>query len=186
MSSVPQGSTTGSQRMELRIREARQTDAEALTGIWNEIIEAGAYSALDTRLTVEYEREYIVSFSPRGVFLVAERPEDHRVLGFQCIEPFATYTHAFDHVGVVGTCIELALRRQGIGKRLSGASFEEAREKGYEKLFTYVRADNDGALGFYKKLGFRVVGAARKHVKIKGRYVDSMFLEMFLSPLQER
>ena len=166
--------------MELRIRQAREADAEAVIGIWNPIIGAGVYSALDTPLTLESERAYIMNFPSRGVFLVAERLENRRVVGFQAIEPFATYTHAFDHVGVVGTCVDLGLRRCGIGTHLARASFEEARRKGYEKLFTYIRADNDGGLRFYEKRGFRVVGIARKHAKVKGQYVDSVFVEIFI------
>ena len=77
--------------------------------------------------------------------------------------------------------MDLSLRRQGIGKQLSQVGFAEAREMGYEKVFTYVRADNHGALNFYRGLGFRVVGTAKRHGKFSGRYVDSVFLERFLS-----
>jgi L-amino acid N-acyltransferase YncA len=67
---------------------------------------------------------------------VAESQQEGRVVGFQNIEPFARYTHAFDHVGVVETYVELSCRRRGIGRRLFKVTFEVARDKGYKKLFT--------------------------------------------------
>ena len=59
-------------------------------------------------------------------------------------------------------------------------TFDAARGKGYEKLFTYVRADNVGALAFYLGLGFRIVGTAQRQAKIGQRYVDEVIIERFL------
>lgn len=155
-------------------------DAEAIVGILNPIIEAGRYTVLDTLLTVEAERRYIANFPQRGLFFVAERLQDGQVLGLQSIEPFATYSHAFDHVAVIGTYVGLPYRQQGIGTRLSRATFEAARQKGFEKICSYVRADNLGSLAFYLKLGFRIIGTAQKQVKIGQRYIDEIFIERLL------
>ena len=167
-------------RRDVETRQGQQADAEAIADIWNQIIRTKRYSALDTPLTVEAERQYLASFPERGVFLVAADAEDQGVIGFQTLEPFAAYTHAFDHVAIVGTCVKLSLRRHGIGTQLAEVSFEEARKKGFEKLFTYIRADNEAALQFYRKLGFLTVGTAKKHAKFGAKYVDSVFLEKFL------
>lgn len=166
--------------MDVRIREVRPDDAQGIIRILNPIILSGDYSVMDAPFTLEAERDYIANFPERGVFLVAECPRERRIVGFQSIEPFATYTHAFDHVAVIGTYVDLALRGQGIGTRLSEATFAAARLKGYEKIFTYVRADNPGSLAFYRGLGFRIIGTAQRQAKIGGRYVDEVLLEKFL------
>jgi len=166
--------------MDVLVREARPDDAEAIVGILNPIIQAGVYTVLDTPLTVEAEREYILKFPRRGIFHVAARQQDHIILGFQSLEPFAAYSRAFDHVGVVATYIDLAYRRQGIGKSLFQATFEAARCKGYEKLFTYVRADNLAALVCYLKQDFRIVGTLQRQAKLNGKYVDEIIIERFL------
>ena len=166
--------------MELSIRPVRPEDAEAIVGILNPIIQAGCYTVLDTPLTVEAERAYIVAFPPRGVFYVAEEARTHRLVGLQSAEPYATYTHAFDHVAVMGTYVDLALRRQGIGRRLSEVTFAAAREKGFEKILTYVRADNGAALSFYLQLGFRIIGTAERQARCGGAYVDEVLIEKFL------
>lgn len=166
--------------MNLLIRKAQPEDAEAIIDILNPIIESSAYTVLDTPLSVEFEREYITGFPERGVFCVAERRQDHAILGLQSIEPFATYTHAFDHVGVIGTFVDLSHRREGVGTHLSKTTFEAARREGYEKLFTYVRADNLASLAFHRKLGFCIVGMAQRQARIGERYVDEVIIEKFL------
>ena len=172
--------------MDLLVREVRPGDARAIVAIFNPIIEAGIYTAFDTPFTTEAEREYILNFPKRGVFLVAERHQDKKLVGFQSMEPFATYTRAFDHVGVMGTFVDLSYRRQGIGRRLFEASFAAARRKGYEKIFTFIRGDNPEALAVYLRRGFRIVGMAQRHVKINGKYVDEIIVERFLQEADER
>jgi hypothetical protein len=49
------------------------------------------------------------------------------IVAFPSMEPFATYTRAFDHVGALGAGVELSRRRMGIGSAPFEATFEEAR-----------------------------------------------------------
>jgi len=164
----------------LTVRDVRPDDAAAIVAILNPIIAAGAYSAFDTPFTVEAERSYIENLPPRAIFHVAVLGEEQRIVGFQSMEPFASYTHTFDHVGVPGTFVDLAYRRRGIAARLFAATFEAARRKGYQKLFTYVRADNPVALATYLSQGFGIVGRARRQVRIRGQYVDEIVIERML------
>ncbi|MBM3136082.1 MAG: GNAT family N-acetyltransferase [Chloroflexi bacterium] len=167
--------------MELLIREVRLEDAAAIVRILNPIIEAGVYTVMDTPLTVEFERQYIAHFPRRGVFHVAEFQPEPWIVGCQSLEPLASYTHAFDHVGVMGTYVDLAERRRGIGTRLFAATVAAARRHGYEKIFTYVRADNLASLAFHLKLGFRLVGTAQRQARLHGQYLDEILIEKFLA-----
>jgi L-amino acid N-acyltransferase YncA len=161
----------------IEIRDVRIEDAEAILAILNPIIAARAYTALDTLLTVEQEREFIRTFPPRGIFLVALDTTSNRIVGFQDVSPFGDYTHAFDHVGVIGTFVDLHRRRQGVARSLFEATFAQARRRGYEKFFTYVRADNQAALQAYLSQGFRIVGTAERHANIDGVYIDEIVIE---------
>ena len=166
----------------IAIRPATPDDAEAIARILNTIIAARVYTALDTPFSVAQERAFIERFPSRGVFHVAvDTSDDGRVVGFQNVEPFATYTHAFDHVGVIGTYVDLDRRRQGIASRLFDRTFSVARGKGYEKLFAFVRADNPAALATYLRQGFVVIGTARQHARIDGRYIDEVMIERALA-----
>jgi L-amino acid N-acyltransferase YncA len=164
----------------VHIRDAVVDDAEGIASVLNAIIATRVYTALDTPVTVEQEREFIRQFPARGIFHVAVDGSG-RVVGFQDVEPFATFTHAFDHVGGIGTYVDLDLHRQGIAAQLFAATFDAARRKGYEKLFGYVRADNEAGLKAYRKQGFRVVGTAERHARIDGRYIDEILIERFLT-----
>jgi L-amino acid N-acyltransferase YncA len=152
-------------------------DAEGILAILNPIIAARCYTAMDTEITVEAEREFIRTFPARGIFLAAIDTASNRTVGFQNVSPFGTFTHAFDHVGVIGTYVDLELRRQGIATQLFAATFEAARRKGYEKFFTYVRSDNEAGLQTYLRQGFRIVGTAARQAKIDGRYIDEVIIE---------
>lgn len=166
--------------MEILVREAKPADAAGIVAVFNPIIEARSFTLFDTPFSVEAERSYIEGLTPRDIFHVAVRASDDSVVGFQSMSPFATYTQAFDHVGVIGTYVDLGSRRQGIARSLFPATFEAARQKGYEKIFTYILADNPAALATYHKHGFRTVGEAQRHAKLHGRYVDVVIVERFL------
>jgi L-amino acid N-acyltransferase YncA len=161
----------------IEIRDVRIEDAEQVLAILNPIIAARCYTAMDTPFTIEAEREFIRTFPPNGTFLVAVDTTVNRIVGFQNVSPFGSFTHAFDHVGVIGTYVDLALRRQGIASRLFAATFDAARRKGYEKFFSYVRADNEAGLQTYLRQGFRIVGKAERQAKIDGKYVDEVIIE---------
>jgi L-amino acid N-acyltransferase YncA len=166
--------------VEITIREARPDDAAAIVAIFNPIIAAGRYTVFDQPFTVEAERDYILNFPARGVFHVAVHVPTQRLVGFQSLELFATFTHAFDHVGVIGTYVDLSCHRQGIATRLFAATFVAAKLKGYEKLFTYVRGDNPAALATYLRQGFQIVGTARRQARLSDRYIDEIIIEKFL------
>ncbi len=158
----------------------RADDAEGIVAVLNPIIEAGCYTILDTRVTVDAERRFISGCSPAGIFLVAVDPADGTIVGFQNAQPIAAYTHALDHVADIGTYVDLRRRREGIATSLFTATFARARKKGYEKLFTFVRSDNPAALQTYVRNGFEIVGTARRHAKVGGKYIDEIVIEKFL------
>ncbi|NOJ11203.1 GNAT family N-acetyltransferase [Vibrio splendidus] len=166
--------------MSLTIREVAVEDAQGIIDVLNPIIIEARYTILDQTFTVDEEKAFIESFPERGVFSVAVNEMTSQLLGFQNVEPFATYTKAFDHVGIIGTYVDANSRGQGVAKQLFDYTFKAAKAKGYEKLFAYVRADNERALAVYLKQGFEIVGTAKKHGKIGDQYFDEILIEKFL------
>ncbi|WP_061039063.1 GNAT family N-acetyltransferase [Vibrio coralliirubri] len=166
--------------MSLTIREVAVEDAQGIIDVLNPIIIEARYTTLDQTFTVDEEKAFIESFPERGVFSVAVNETTSQLLGFQNVEPFATYTKAFDHVGIIGTYVDANSRGQGVAKQLFYYTFKSAKAKGYEKLFAYVRADNERALAVYLKQGFDIVGTAKKHGKIGDQYFDEILIEKFL------
>ncbi|MBT9242437.1 N-acetyltransferase family protein [Vibrio splendidus] len=166
--------------MSLTIREVAVEDAQGIINVMNPIIIEARYTILDQTFTVDEEKAFIASFPERGVFSVAVNETTSQLLGFQNVEPFATYTKAFDHVGIIGTYVDANSRGQGVAKQLFDSTFKATKSKGYEKLFAYVRADNERALAVYIKQGSEIVGTAKKHGKIGDQYFDEILIEKFL------
>lgn len=166
--------------MSLVVRQVTVEDAQGITEVLNPIIEESLYTILDTTFSVEEEKGFIANFPKQGVFTVAVDAAQNKVVAFQNIEPFASYTKAFDHVGIIGTFVDGESRGKGVSKQLFQSTFEVAKQKGYEKLFAYVRADNERALAAYMRQGFEVVGTAKKHAKVGGVYIDEVLIEKFL------
>lgn len=162
------------------IRNVQIEDAKAITEILNPIIEAGIHTVLDKQFTVKEEQDFIANFTERGIFHVAIDSTEKTLAGFQTVEPFASYTKAFDHVGLIGTFVGHFARRQGVASNLFPATFEAMQDKGYEKVFAYVRGDNPTALATYQKHGFEIIGTAKKHAQINGQYIDEILIEKFL------
>jgi len=164
----------------LSIRPVSTNDAEGIVRVLNPIIEAGIYTALDTPFSVTEERDFIDRFPARGLFHVAVLDKTDRVVGFQNVEPFADFTHAFVHVGVIGTYVDLDRRRQHIASQLFAATLATAPEQGYGKLFAFVRADNRPALFTYLRHGFRIIGNAERQARVSNRYIDEILIEKLL------
>lgn len=164
--------------MNITVREVQPHDARGIIDILNPIIETKKYSVMVETFTLEEEINFIKNFPERGIFHVATNED--KVVGFQVIEPISSLTAAFDHVGIIGTYIDLTLRGQGIAKKLFEATFTLAKNKGFEKLTAYVRSDNPVALKTYQSNGFDIIGIAKRQAKIDGAYVDEIFIEKFL------
>jgi L-amino acid N-acyltransferase YncA len=165
--------------MVITVRAMKIDDAPGIVNILNPIIEHGGMTVLDTTFSIEQEAEFLRNFPERGIFHVAFG-EDGSLIGFQSSEPFATYTHAFDHVGTIGTYVDLSFRGKGVGSALCSHTFEKALEKGFRKFFTYVLADNEQALRFYQRKGFSVVGRAKSQARLGGQFVDEIIIEKLL------
>jgi L-amino acid N-acyltransferase YncA len=167
--------------MEVTIRPATVNDAAGVLDVLNPIIETGSYTAFDTPFTLEEERAFISTLPERGIFHVAEHTADPRIVGLQTLTPFADYTRAFDHVGVMGTFVVLGYHRQGIAAQLFDATYLAARGLGYEKIFAFVRADNRAGLAAYAGQGFRIIGTAERQARINGRYIDEIIIEKWIA-----
>lgn len=162
------------------IRKAGPDDAAGVAGVLNGVILEGSPTLLDTPFSVKDERAYLEGLPARGFIHVAETPEDG-IVGFQAVIPWSGFaTTAHDHVATMGTFVDAAHRRQGVGAALARASFAAALDLGYAKIFTDLRADNAASLAYHLSLGFTVAGAARAQARADGRDVDVLFVELFL------
>ena len=166
--------------MEFSIRLVREEDAESIVELLNPIIQVGMYTIMDEILSVEDQINFIRGFPKRGVYHVAVCNESQKVLGLQDVQPISTGVNAFKHVGEISTFVLLASHRKGIGRSLSHATFQAAKEQGFIKVRASIRADNPQAVSFYQSQGFKIIGTAQKHTFVGGKYIDEILAEKFI------
>ena len=166
--------------MNYSIRAVTEEDAGSIIDLLNPIIEAGTYTVMEGPLSLQDQLDYIRNFPPRGVFNVAACNSSGTILGIQSIEPISAGTTAFRHVAEISTFVSLTHHGKGIGEALSKATFQAARAQGFTKICATVRSDNPGAISFYRSLGFEIIGTARKHAYIGGKYIDEILAEIFI------
>jgi ribosomal-protein-alanine N-acetyltransferase len=108
-----------------------------------------------------YPKEVILNYAKRlpGGFIVVETGE--QIVGYMI----------FDQTGhVYSAAVRPSHRRKGFGRRL----FLNASEQSYGKLWLEVRSKNTGAIGFYQRIGMRIVG------RVEGYYHGDDALIMIL------
>lgn len=166
--------------MAYSIRMVREEDAESITEMLNPIIQAGKYTVMDEQISVDELIDFIREFPKQGVFNVAVDIDSQKILGTQEVEPLSVSENALKHVGVISTFVSLGSHRNGIGQSISHATFKQAKEQGFLKITATIRADNPQAVSFYQSQGFKIIGTARKHAFVQGRYIDEILMEKFI------
>jgi len=165
--------------VEYFVRPVTEADAASIVELLNPIIQSGTYTVMDESFSVTDQLDFIRNFPPRGIYHIAMGNESQKILGIQDVLPIPT-SDVFKHVGEISTFVSLNSQRQGIGQSLCAATFNAAKEKGFLKLRATVRGDNPQALSFYQSQGFDIIGTAKKHAYLQGRYIDEVLLEKFI------
>lgn len=165
--------------MGFTVRTVVESDAEAIVSLLNPIIDEGTHTIMVEPITVDDQVDFIIRFPDRGVYHLAIS-DDGKVLGIQDVQPIASDTTALNHVGQISTFVSLDDQRSGVGRAMSRATFRAAKAKGFLKLCASIRVDNRTAISFYQSQGFQIIGTARRHALIDGKYLDEVLAERFL------
>ncbi len=157
------------------IRRATPEDAAAVAAVMNAVIAEGGLTLFDRPFSVDDERRFIESLSPRSALHVAEI--DGTIAGVQVIDLYSTASASLAHVATMGTWLRADARGRGLGRALAERSFAFAIEQGYSKIFITVLAGYARAGVFYASLGFETIGIARAHVRLNGVLHDEVLME---------
>jgi len=69
---------------------------------------------------------------------------------------------------------------QGFGKKIINQVISDAKSSGIKKVELMVEEDNQGAIEFYKKLGFVVEGKSAHSICRDGEMIDDYYMGMVL------
>lgn len=99
---------------------------------------------------------------------------DDEIVGGASIEPRVGNE---SHVAAYGVLIKEEFRNMGIGTRLTEASIEVARQRGFEVMEHAVYGSNERVFYVYKKCGFQEVGRIKRGVKLPdGTYMEKIIM----------
>lgn len=163
----------------LSIRRAFPADAGGIAVVLGVIAAERIHSAIDRAWTVEEERRYLESLSPREVVHVAV-DDVQSILGLQILDLWSPTLNSMAHVGQVGTFLLPRWRGRGLGRQLWSATAAFGRDAGYRKFVIQVRGSNTAAQAFYRRLGFQDCGRLTRQVIIDGVEDDEVLMEFFM------
>jgi ribosomal protein S18 acetylase RimI-like enzyme len=141
----------------LTVEEATVDDVEAVTELWVELAEGQRAYGSDllsegNRTTV---RERLARQAVTGGLLVA-RGEADRIVGFVTFEPEQGSFEKRVTVGVVQNIYVVPERRdEGIGSELLADAERRLYADGAEVVTLEAMADNERAVAFYRRHGYR-------------------------------
>ncbi|HIZ26128.1 GNAT family N-acetyltransferase [Barnesiella sp. An55] len=161
------------------IREVNpQTDAAAITGIYNEYILHSTISFETQPLTVEAMHDRIAHIANQYPYFVAE--EGGVIVGYCYAHPWkerAAYGHTLE------TTVYLSPESQsrGIGKQLMLKLIGECRARGYRALIACITGNNEASRTFHERLGFSQVSLFKEVGYKLGQWLDVVDYELLLT-----
>lgn len=155
--------------MSIAVRPVTAADAPELAALINAIIARGGTTALERAFTPERLDETYLTGPDVLSCMVAVDRETGRLEGFQTLIREA---HLPEGWGDIGTFSRVGGTQRGVGSALFAATRERARALGLAGLNATIRADNEGGLAFYGKMGFQDHDVDRAVPLGDGRPVD--------------
>lgn len=153
----------------IEIRPAMSADAPKLAELLNGIIARGGTTALERAFTPDRLDQTYLTGQDVLSCVVAVDSESGRLEGFQTLIREA---HLPEDWGDIGTFSRVGGTQRGIGSALFAATSKRARALGLAGINAEIRADNEGGLAFYGKMGFQDHEVARAVPLSDGTSVD--------------
>ena len=154
----------------MQVRGYRDDDLEAMTAIWNEVIEDGEAFPQEELLTVDTASEF---FSAQTHTAVAE--EEGKVVGLYILHP--NNVGRCGHIANTSYAVLSSCRGRHIGEQLVKDSLIKAKEKGFKLMqFNAVVESNIHARHLYERLGFQQIGMIPEGFRMKDGHFENIYL----------
>lgn len=164
--------------MNLQIRSAIESDVSSILSIVNHEIEYSTAIYDYQPRTIEMQLEWFRKKEEEGMPVIVG-VSDGTVIGFATygiFRPKIAYRFSVEH------SIYLApeVRGKGAGKQLMNTLIDMARQKGFHTMIAGVDASNQTSYQFHKKLGFIEVARFREVGYKFDKWLDLVFMQLFL------
>lgn len=164
--------------MNIRIRPALENDLPVILDIVNEVIRTSTANYNYDPETLEERRDWLQKKQQSGMpVIVAET--DGQTIGFGTYGQFRDrtgYRFTVEHSVYIAT----PFRSKGVGKRLLETLIQLAKTQGMHIMVAGIDAENTESIAFHRKYGFEPVGHFREIGFKFDRWLDVVFLQLFL------
>jgi len=161
----------------LRIRNAKLSDIDAITEIYNEAILTTS-ATFDTEPKSAFERlEWLKSHGERHPVIVAEL--DGTVLGWASLSGWSE-RKAYDDTAETSFYVKSEYRGRGVGRKLKEAIVCEAQRLKFHTLIARIAEGGDVSLHLNESFGFARVGTLKEVGRKFGRLLDVHILQKML------
>ncbi|WP_347069814.1 N-acetyltransferase family protein [Flavobacterium sp. WV_118_3] len=164
--------------MSVTIRPVTESDIPEVLEIINYEILNGVSIYDYTPRTLEQQQAIILEKETKNFpFLVAV--SDGAIAGFATYGDFRFkegYRFTVEH----SVYLHHEHQGKGLGKLLLEALIKIAKEQQKHTMIAVIDAENDGSIRFHQKMGFEIAGTLRESGYKFDRWLDSVFLQLFL------
>ena len=154
-------------------------DAASCAAIYAPFVEASAVSFEERAPTAEEMAERIAAHRSTHPWLVAERGGE--VAGYAYATPHRTRS-AYRWAVEVSVYVGAGHQRQGHGRELYTALFDDLRGRGYRVACAGITLPNEASIALHEGLGFVAVGTYRRIGWKLGAWHDVGWWQLALAP----
>jgi L-amino acid N-acyltransferase YncA len=168
---------------EIKIRNAREQDLEAILDIYNDVIINTTAVYSENPHTLQMRKDW---FNDRVVnnFPVFVAEVNGLVAGFSSFGHFRVWP-CYRYTVEISVYVEKTFRGRGISKILLRALLDRAKQMNIHAVIAGISADNQISVNLHRSFGFEEV-AHFKEVGFKfGRWLDLKFLELLINNARE-
>lgn len=154
----------------IHLERSRESHLEGITALYNDPAVARQVLQMLFQST-EVWRQRLQTDNERALKLVALH--QGLVIGNLGLEAFSRMRRA--HAGSFGMGVAAAWQGKGVGSMLLAAALEVADNwMNLHRVELTVYADNEAAIGLYRKFGFEAEGLLRDYAVRDGQWVDTL------------
>ncbi|MCP1445792.1 putative acetyltransferase [Pseudomonas sp. GGS8] len=154
----------------ISLERFNESHIEGMTALYNDPAVARQMLQMPFQST-EVWRQRLMADNERAVKLVALHQGS--VIGNIGLEQFSRIRRS--HAGSLGMGVAVAWQGKGVGSTLLAAALDVADNwMNLQRVELSVYADNEAAIGLYRKFGFETEGLFRDYAVRDGRLVDTL------------
>jgi L-amino acid N-acyltransferase len=172
MSRLPEGARVADN--DVKIRFAVVDDLPAIRAIYNASVVADTASFDLEPVSLENRQDWFTAHG--GDFPVLVAQSGIQVVGYASLSHYNPKP-AYDIAAELSVYVAATHRRQGIGRKLSDAILERAKQGNLRTVVSLVTAENLASLDLHVQLGFAKVGTLHRCGSKFGRILDVVFYE---------